>query len=269
MIRGPLFRGPLFRGPLFRGVIDTWHLTVRALRETVRQPAIEITNIFIPMFFFAVTVGAIGSSAARAFGISNYTGFQMPVAVLQAVAGAAGTAGLATVTDIERGYFDKLLLTPAPRMSIALGRLASDGIRTVALSLLITVAGLISGSGMATGVAGIIVLLLMSGAFGLAYGGIGLAIALRTGSAQAAQVGFLLFFPLLFLSPAFAPKEFFAPWLEFLATINPVTYIIQGMRDLVLNGWDPKSLALAFASIAGLAAFTMSLVVWGLRGRTA
>jgi ABC-2 type transport system permease protein len=252
-----------------RTVVDTWHLAIRGLRETMRQPALEVTNIFIPMFFFAVTVGAIGNSAARAFGVTNYTGFQMPVAVLQAVAGAAGTAGLGTVTDIERGYFDKLLLTPAPRMSIAMGRLLADGIRTVVLAALITIAGLFAGSGMESGPLGFVVLLLMSGAFGLAYSGIGLAIALRTGSAQAAQVGFLLFFPLLFLSPAFAPKEFFADWLEFLATINPVTYIIQGMRDLVLEGWDAKSLGLAFASIVGMGAFTMTLVSWGLRGRTA
>jgi ABC-2 type transport system permease protein len=109
----------------------------------------------------------------------------------------------------------------------------------------------------------------MSGAFGLAYSGVGVAIALRTGSAQAAQIGFLLFFPLLFLSPAFAPKEFFAPWLEFLATINPVTYIIEGMRDLVLEGWDARSLGLAFASITGLGIFTLGMVLAALRSRTA
>jgi ABC-2 type transport system permease protein len=96
-----------------------------------------------------------------------------------------------------------------------------------------------------------------------------MAIALRTGSAQAAQAGFLIFFPLLFLSPAFAPKEFFAPWLEFLATINPVTYILQGMRHLILEGWSVESLAGALASILGLGAFTMSLALLALRSRTA
>jgi ABC-2 type transport system permease protein len=252
-----------------KAIRDTMALCGRGIREGLRQPALEITNIFIPMFFFAVTVGAIGASAGRAFGIENYTGFQMPVAVLQAVAGAAGAAGLGMVTDIERGYFDKLMLTPAPRISLALGRLASDCVRTMVLATLIAVAGLLAGSGMATGVGGFIVLVLMAGAFGLAYSGIGVAIALRTGSAQAAQVGFLLFFPLLFLSPAFAPKEFFAPWLEFLATINPVTYVIEGMRDLVLEGWDARSLALAFGCTAGLGAFTMTLVLWGMRARTA
>lgn len=254
---------------MIRAASDTWALMLRALRETLRQPAIEVGNIFIPMFFFAVTVGAIGSVAGRAFGIDNYTGFQMPVAVLQAVAGAAGTAGLGTVTDIERGYFDKLMLTPAPRISLALGRLAADGVRTMVLATIITVTGIIAGSGMETGAAGFVVLLVISGLFGLAYSGIGVAIALKTGSNQAAQIGFLLFFPLLFLSPAFAPKEFFADWLEFLATINPVTYILQGMRDLVLEGWDAQSLLAALASIGGLAAFTMTLVLLALRSRTA
>ncbi len=254
---------------MIRTLSDTRYLTIRALRETARQPALEITNIFIPMFFFAVTVGAIGNVAGRAFGVTNYTGFQMPVAVLQAVAGAAGSAGLGMVTDIERGYFDKLMLTPTPRFSLVAGRLAADGIRTMILSTLIVVVGIIAGSGFETGPIGFVVLIIVSGMFGLAYSGIGVAIALKTGSAQAAQVGFLIFFPLIFLSPAFAPKEFFAPWLEFLATVNPVTYIVEGQRDLVLNGWDARSLGLCIASISGLGVFTMTLVLLALRSRTA
>jgi ABC-2 type transport system permease protein len=252
-----------------RTVTDTYYLVVRSLRETWRQPALEISNIFIPMFFFAVTVGAIGNVAGRAFGVTNYTGFQMPVAVLQAVASAAGSAGLGLVTDIERGYLDKLMLTPTSRLSIVLGRLVADSIRAMMLAVLIGAAGIVAGSGFATGPAGFVVLVLAAGTFGLAYSGVGVAIALKTGSAQAAQVGFLLFFPLLFLSPAFAPKEFFAGWLEFLATINPVTYVIQGMRDLILGGWDAGSLAAGFGAIAGLAVLTMTMVLLALRSRTA
>jgi ABC-2 type transport system permease protein len=120
---------------------------------------------------------------------------------------------------------------------------------------------------MAAGVGGAILIIAMAGLFGLAYAGIGMSIALRTGSAQAAQAGFLVFFPLLFLSPAFAPKDVFAPWLEFLATINPITYVLQGMRGLVLDGWDLGSLAGAFASIIGLAAFTLSLTLAAMRSR--
>lgn len=247
---------------------DTFWLTMRSLRESSRQLPLEFGNLFIPLFFFAVTVGAIGNIAGRGFGVENYVAFQLPVAILQGVAGASGNSGLALVTDIERGYFDKLLLTPAPRLSLVLGRLTSDVVRLTLLSTIILIAGLVAGSGMESGVAGIFVILLMSATFGLAYSSIGVAIALKTGSAQAAQMSFLLFFPLLFLSPAFAPKEVFADWLQFLATINPVTYIIEGQRGLILDGWDAQSLLAAFASIAGLGAFTMTLVWLGLRSRT-
>ena len=246
----------------------SYFLMLRALRESLRQPMVELTNIFIPMFFFAVTVGAIGSVAGRAFGVTNFVGFQMPVAILQAVAGTAGMAGLGTVTDIERGHFDKLMVTPAPRLSLVMGRLAADSVRAMVLTTMIVVAGLGAGAGMEAGPLGAIVIVAMAGLFGLAYSGIGMAIALRTGSAQAAQAGFLIFFPLLFLSPALAPKEVFADWLQFLATINPVTYILQGMRGLILEGWDWQSVAGALGSIAGLTAFTLSLTLLALRGRT-
>ena len=252
-----------------RTLRDTYYLTLRAMRESIRQPAIELTNIFIPMFFFAVTVGAIGQVSGPAFGVDNYVGFQLPVAILQGVAGASSASGLGMVMDIDRGYFDKLLLTPAPRVSLVLGRLAADGVRTMTLALLIMIFGLAFGAGMEAGVAGVMLSVLMAGLFGVAYAGIGVAIALRTGSAQAAQASFLLFFPLLFLSPAFAPKEVFAPWLEFLATINPVTYVLEGMRDLVLEGWVWSSLLPAIGCIVALGTFTVTLSLLALRHRTA
>jgi len=122
---------------------------------------------------------------------------------------------------------------------------------------------------MESGPLGAVVFVLIAGLFGLAYSGIGMSIALRTGSVQAAQAGFLIFFPLLFLSPAFAPKEVFSGWLEVLATLNPVTYILEGLRSLVLVGWDFEALAYALLSILGLGALTMTLTLLALRSRTA
>jgi ABC-2 type transport system permease protein len=246
----------------------SYYLTVRAIREVIRQPAFEIQNIFIPIFFLAVTVGAIGQVSAQAFGVDNYVGFQLPVAILQGVAGASSASGLGMVMDIDRGYFDKLLLTPAPRLSLVFGRLFADGVKVMVLTLIIVIVGLLFGSGMESGAAGVVVLILLAGMFGLAYAGIGMSIALKTGNPQAAQVGFLVFFPLLFLSPAFAPTDVFEPWLEFLATINPVTYILEGMRSLVLVGWDWEALAYAVIAIIGLGIFTQTLTILALRGRT-
>jgi len=250
-------------------IAASYHLMVRALRESIRQPGVEIQNIFIPVFFLFVTVGAIGEISASAFGVENYEGFQLPVAILQGAAGAAGTGGFGMVMDIERGYFDKLMLTPVPRLSLVLGRLAADSVRVMVLATIITVVGLILGAGMESGVLGGLIFIFVAGLFGLAYSGIGLSIALRTGSVQAAQAGFLIFFPLLFLSPAFAPKEIFSGWLEFLATINPVTYVLEGLRSLVLEGWEWDRLAYALLSIAGLGALTLSMTLMALRSRTA
>jgi len=247
----------------------TYYLMARALRESARQPGVEVQNLFIPIFFLFVTVGAIGEVSASAFGVDNYKGFQLPVAVLQGAAGAAGMGGFGMVMDIDRGYFDKLMLTPAPRLSLVFGRMAADGVRVTALSAVILVVGLIIGSGMESGPLGAVVFVLIAGLFGLAYSGIGMSIALRTGSVQAAQAGFLIFFPLLFLSPAFAPKEVFSGWLEVLATLNPVTYILEGLRSLVLVGWDFEALAYALLSILGLGALTMTLTLLALRSRTA
>ena len=275
------------------------YLAGRTLREARRQPGVEITNIFIPLFFLAVSTAAIGNIAENAFGVENYLGFQLPVAVLQAVAGSSSASGIAIVTDMERGYFDKLLLTPASRWSLIIGRVAADAVRAMFFSLIMLAAALIFGSGMVAGVGGFLVILAMAGVFGAAYSGIGIFVAMRTGNAQAAQASFLLFFPLLFMAPAFAPKEVFVDWLQWVATINPVTYMMEGIRELTLgdfaaaaevkraalaagveadpaavaaalgNGWDAERMLWAFVSLLGFGAVTLTMAVVALRRRAA
>lgn len=240
----------------------------RWLVQSLHRPGEEVGNLFIPLFFMFVTVGAVGGVARDAFGVSDYFGFQVPVAVVQGVAGAASISGLVIVTDIERGYFDKLLLTPVPRLALVIGRLLADAVRCLFFTAVILLVATIRGTSFEAGPLGYLVLLLLAALFGLAYSGIGLALGLRTGSAQAANAGFLLFFPLLFLSPAFAPTSVFQPWLEFLANINPVTYILEGMRSLILRGWEWDELAAAFASAGGFAVCTIALSLWSLRSRT-
>ena len=245
-----------------------YFLTVRSLREALRNPAQEVGNIFVPLFFFAVTVGSIGSIAADAFGIENFTGFQVPVAILSAASSISASAGLGTITDIQRGYFDKLLLTPAPRSAIVLGRIAADGVRSVIITGVIVVVGLIFRTGFDTGVLGVVVLLAGSFFFGTAYSGFNAAVALRTGSPQAAAAGGLLLFPLIFLSTAFAPKEVFAGWLQFLATINPITYILEAQRSLIIEGWNGLDLLRGVAAIAGFGVASFTLTFLALRWRT-
>ena len=245
-----------------------WYLVVRSLREAIRQPAQEAGNVFIPLFFFAVVVGSMGSIAADAFGIENFTAFQVPVTILTAASSISASAGLGTISDIQSGYFDKLMLTPAPRSAVIFGRIAADGVRTAIVTAFVVGVGLIFGAGFETGVGGFLVLLAGSFAFGMAYSGFNAAIALRTGSAQAAAAGGLLLFPLVFLSTAFAPKDVFAGWLQVLATINPITYVLEAQRALLIDGWD--GLDLLWGAVAtmgfGLASFTLTFLA--LRWRT-
>ena len=275
-------------GPL-RILTDARYLAARAIRESLRQPGVEVTNIFIPLFFLAVSTGAIANFSERGFGVENYLAFQLPVAVLQAVAGSSSASGIAIVLDMERGYFDKLLLTPASRWSLIIGRVWADAVRAIFFASIMLIAALVAGSGMASGVGGAILILVIAGLFGGAYSGIGIFIAMRTGNAQAAQAGFLLFFPLLFMAPAFAPLAVFDDWLRIIATINPVTYIMEGMRGLVMEGYawpvteggqivfgpdglpltkDPPALHWAFVSLAGFSAFTLTIAALALRSRT-
>ena len=252
-----------------RAVTDTLLLTRRSLRETVRQPANEAVNAFIPLFFYVVTVGGLGAVASQAFGVEDYKGFQLPVAILQGAAGVASGAGLAMTLDIQSGYFEKLMLTSTPRPSIVLGRMLADGVKAIILTVVIIALALAYGSGFETGPLGMVLLVAGSGLFALGYSGIGMAIALKTGSPQAANAGFVIFFPLLVLAPTFAPTDVFADWLAAVANVNPVTYILQGQRALIIDGWDAGAILGGTAAILGITAFTFSLTMLALRGRVA
>jgi ABC-2 type transport system permease protein len=151
---------------------------------------------------------------------------------------ATATTGLALVTEIDLGYFDKLLVAPIRRSSIILGRLFSDLVRGIAGSTLVLLVGLALGVQVRSGVLGAVVIVLLAAAFGVAYAGFGILVALRTRNVQATQSSFLLFFPLLFLTPNFVPFNLLSPVMETLARINPVSYVIVGLRSLVIDGWD-------------------------------
>jgi ABC-2 type transport system permease protein len=165
---------------------------------------------------------------------------------------ATATTGLAMVTEIDLGYFDKLLVAPIRRSSIIFGRLAADLVRGIGASTLVLLVGLAFGVSIRSGFAGAVVIVLLSALFGVAYAGFGVLVALRTRNVQATQSSFLLFFPLLFLTPNFVPFERLSPAMETLARINPISYVIVGLRSLVIDGWKLGELGVCVAVIVGL-----------------
>jgi ABC-2 type transport system permease protein len=165
---------------------------------------------------------------------------------------ATASSGLALVTEIDLGYFDKLLAAPIRRSSIIFGRLTADLVRGVMGSTVVLLAGLALGAHMESGILGAFVLVILAALFGVGYAGFGILVALRTRNVQATNTSFLLFFPLLFLTPNFVPFDRLSPVMEALARANPVSYVIDGLRSLVIQGWDAGKLAACAGVIAGL-----------------
>lgn len=235
----------------------------RALRETLRTPDSLMPTLFIPLFFLVVNVG----QAARIFPSSTtdflngqgYAAFQVPVSLL--LAASFGSAALYMVEEIEGGYFDKLRATPISRTSIVLGRLIAEFVKMIALSAVMTLIALLFGVRIESGVLGFLVLILMTALWAVVYSGFMQLIALKTRSAAATQAGGLVFFPLLFLTPNFVPRDLLTRPMEIAATYNPVTYVMEGLRSLILDGFDWGALGAAFAVIGAALAIMLVLSI--------
>jgi ABC-2 type transport system permease protein len=231
----------------------------RAVREVIRLPAATVPTLFIPLFFLAVNIGQISKtfpSTTPFLHGQGYVGFQVPVSLMFAVCTA--TSGLALVTEIDLGYFDKLLVAPIRRSSIIFGRLAADMVRGLAVATLVLLVALAFGMQVRSGIPGAVVLVLLAALWGVAYAGIGMLVALHTRNVQATNASFLVFFPLLFLTPNFVPFDLLTPLMEALARANPVSYVIEGLRSLVLEGWVLDKLAIC----CGVIVVTGLVLTW-------
>jgi ABC-2 type transport system permease protein len=229
---------------------ETWLLGRRAIAEIWKLPAATVPTLFIPLFFLAVNIGQVSKTFPNTTPFlhgQNYAAFQLPITLVFATSTA--TSGLALVTDIDGGYLDKLLLAPIRRSSIVLGHLVADFARGLMVSLLVLALGLAFGVRIKAGIPGAVVLVLLASLWGVAYAGFAQFIALKTRNVQTTNASFIIFFPLLFLTPNFVPFELLQQPMRALARGNPVSYIIVGLRSLVLEGWNSGQLLACAAAI--------------------
>lgn len=242
-------------------------LAGRAVRETLRSPDAVLPTVFIPLFFLVVNVG----QAARIFPAGgtpflegqNYAAFQLPAAIL--LAASFGGAALFLVEDIEGGYFDKLRAAPVSRSAIVLGRLIAEGLKSMAIAALIVLVALPFGIRVASGPVGFVLLVTLAAGWAVVFSGFMQLIALKTRSAAATQSGSLIFFPLLFLTPNFVPRELLTRPMEVAATFNPVTYIMEGLRSLVLEDFNWTRIGRGYLVVAVLGAVMVALSVRTIR----
>jgi ABC-2 type transport system permease protein len=227
-------------------------LSARALREAWRTPEALAPTLFIPIFFLVVNFGQAGkifpSSSTDFLHGQTYAAFTLPSSLL--LAASFGTAALYLVEEIEGGYFDKLRATPIARTSLVFGRLAAEGVKTVLLTAVLIILALPFGVSVASGVLGWILLLVLTSLWAMVFVGFMQLIALKTRSAAATNSGGLIFFPLLFLTPNFVPRDLLTRPMEIAATFNPVTYVMEALRSLILEDLEWHSIARGFAVVA-------------------
>ena len=243
---------------------DIFAVAQRAVRSMLRDLETVIPALFIPVFMFAVTVGALQDFAENIPGL-DYRAFQLPVAVLFAVTGVS--RAITVVTDIQSGYFDRLVITPVNRAALLLGLMMADFVLIEALTIPVVIMGFIVGVTFETGVLGIVAFMLLAGLWGLIYNGFPYAIAFKTGNVAAVNLSFLLFFPFLFMTTLFIPQEQMTPWLSTAADFNPVTYILAAERSLITEGWQPVVLWNGVLATLGVGVLSLGLALAALRGR--
>ena len=247
-------------------VHDVSAIAGRALRGVPRDLAAVIPPVFIALFFFIVNIATLSRLTESAGPGFDYKAFQMPTAILLGVTGISRAPAL--VLDVENGYLDRLLMTPIRRFAILLGHMVADVAVAMALTLPILALGFAIGVRFETGVLGVMAFVVLAALWSLAFSGFGYAVALKTGNPAAVGSVFLLFFPFLFLTSSYVPRSQLSGWLDRVASANPVTYLLEGLRSLVSEGWDPGQLGQALLAIAALGLLSMSLCFGALRGRT-
>ena len=242
---------------------QAWVLGQRALREAWRTPEALIPTLFIPLFFLVVNVGQAakifpGETTDFLHG-QGYGAFQLPSSLL--LAASFGTAALFLVEDIEGGYFDKLRATPISRTSLVLGRLVAEVAKGVLIATLIVIGGVIFGISIASGVLGFVLLVALTALWAAVFTGYMQLIALKTRSAAATNSGGLIFFPLLFLTPNFVPRDLLTDPMEVAATLNPVTYLMEALRSLILEDLNWAKIWPGFLVVAVTGAIMLVLNV--------
>jgi len=244
-------------------------LGARSIKQTFRRPQLLAPILIFPSLLLAVQTGGAGA-ATQLPGFPNVHGFldfMLAGAMVQSALLASNSGGIALAVDIEMGFTDRLLAAPVPRFAIVLGRLAATAALGAFSAVWFIAVGLIFGAHIHDGVGGALLAILLITLSSIALGGIGAAIALRTGSASVVQGLFPIVFVILFLSSAFFPTSLILEPAKTVAQYNPISFIVEGIRDPIAFSGTATSLGKALASIAGIAAFSVWLSNRALQAR--
>ncbi|HEY7706647.1 MAG TPA: ABC transporter permease [Gaiellaceae bacterium] len=247
------------------------HLARRSVVRTIRQPANWITPLVFPLALMAVNSGGLDAAThLPGFPTDSFVAFFLAFPFIQGALFATVNAGVDLARDIQTGFLNRLALTPMQSGALLIGHLGG----VIALGFVQAVwylsVGLLIGVRIEAGFLGTIVLFVLAVLIVLAFGSFGALAALRTGSTEAVHSLFPVFFVFLFISSMNLPRNLIeTEWFQTAASVNPVSYLIEAIRSLVIEGWNEEALVLGFAVSIGLAIVGLTLSTLSLRTRMA
>ena len=244
-------------------------LARRSIVRTMRQPAQIVPALVFPLFLLAVNAGGLNQATKLpGFPTDSYLTFALAITFMQGAMFALMNAGTDLANDVETGFLNRLALTPLRGRALLTGMLSGVVVLGFIQAITYLLVGVTAGAHIAAGVGGVLTIFALTFLMTLGFGALGSAAALRTGSGEAVQGLFPLFFVLLFLSSMSLPRNLIqADWFREVATWNPVSYLIEAIRSLLITGWDGEALALGFAVAASLIVVGTVLASLALRTR--
>jgi ABC-2 type transport system permease protein len=236
--------------------LQVYEMARRSILQTLRQPALVIPPIVFPLIMMGINTGGLNAATnLPGFPADTYLDFAIAVPFMQCALFACINAGGALARDVESGFLKRLAMTPMQRAALLVGHLGGVMVVSLVSALIYLVVGFAAGMDFKAGAGGIPVLLVLALLISLAFAALGAFVGLRSGSGETVQGFFPLFFVLLFLSSMSLPRPLIEQdWFRFIATYNPVSYLIEGVRSFIIFGWDGEALALGFGIAAAMAA---------------
>jgi ABC-2 type transport system permease protein len=250
--------------------IQVGSLARRSIVRTLRQPASSIPPITFPLALMAVNAAGLDAATQiPGFPTDSFLAFALAVPFIQGALFATMNGGTDLARDIQTGFFNRLSLTPMHGTALLVGTLAGVVALGLAQAVIYLLVGVfVADVEIAAGFGGALVLLLLATLIALGFGGLGAMMALRTGSGEAVQGLFPALFVFLFISSMNMPRDLIEiDWFRIAATVNPVSYLLEGVRSLIIEGWDAQTLALGFGVALAVAAISLTLAALALRNR--
>lgn len=241
----------------------------RSIRQTFRRPQLAAPLVVFPTILLAIQTAGAGRAVdlPQFPEVNGFLDFMLAGAMMQACMLAGNTGAIALALDIEMGFDDRLLAAPVSRYSLLLGRLMGTAVMGLLIAAWFIVIGLVFGVQFQSGILGVAWIFGCVATTAVAFGAIAASIALRTGKASVVQGLFPLIFVVLFLSTAFFPDNLMLQPAASIAKYNPLSFVVDGMREPIISGFSGSHTLRALASMAGLLLIGFTLSTFALKSR--